>query len=167
MASSVWWCFFFMEVWYQIATPQSRNSSRGATDSFRKNVAQKESAATAFSTLTKSKKLDISHLILDGRILKRGNNLLVGNSEGVVEQIGQGDPGVVGNAEVLRAAGKVSGVEGVQGDAKVSVGMLDFGDECAHFNLYRQLFLNFAHQRLGQRFAHFLLAAGELPQATE
>ena len=56
-----------------------------------------------------------------------GDDLVVGGGEGVGVEIGEGDPGVVGDADVLWFATVRAGVKGVEGNTKVGVGMFDNG----------------------------------------
>ncbi len=70
---------------------------------------------------------------------------------------------MVGHADVLRFAAGVGGVEGVEGDAKVGVGVGDFDEEVARRDLQGQLLGDLPPQRLRPRLARLDLAAGELP----
>ena len=71
---------------------------------------------------------------------------MVGDSESVVVEVCERDPGMVGNAKVLNVATVILGLVGVQGDAKMGVGMFDADEEISLHNLNAdvEFFLDFA-----------------------
>jgi len=97
----------------------------------------------------------------------RIDDLPVRHREGVALQIVEPHPGVISHTPVLHVAAGIGGMEGVESDAEMRVGVGNLDQERARPHLQRQLFANFPPQRVRQRFARLHLAAGEFPQPAE
>ena len=93
--------------------------------------------------------------------LQGGNNLPVGNGEGVLAQFFRGDPAIgVGCAG---SPFHIAAVKGVEGDPEVGVGMTHAADKPLHSHIDLQLFTDFSDDRISRGLSLFQLSTREFP----
>lgn len=89
--------------------------------------------------------------------------MVIGGGEGVFIQVGEGNPGVVGYADVLWLIAIGPSVKCIEGNAKVGVSVFDHCELLANDDVNGKFFPNLAAQGVGKSFSRFLFAARKFP----